>query len=118
MSIPVPGTVAARVTVTVMMLLLAIGGRPTTAIGTWPNLAFAVAQTATSHEEEEERHAGKTTGATSGRRTPAPDTFRRATRAQATHDRAAARRRVPTFARIATHRDADLRNGIGTPLRC
>ena len=117
MPIPVPGTVAARVTVTVMMLLLAIGGRPVTAVGTWLSLTFIVTQATTSHEEEEERHASKGATATSQRRIPGSDTPAFGTTCRVTHGSVSPRQQ-PAVARVATHRDADLRNGIGTSLRC
>jgi hypothetical protein len=116
-SFPGPGTVASRITVTVMMLLLACGGPATMAVGSWLNVTFILAQAGPIHEEEEERHAGHGTTATSGRRASPSITSQRAACRRAAHGRATSERR-PALAHVPTHRDADLRNGLGTPLRC
>ena len=100
-----------------MMLLLAFGGRATVAVGSWLNVTFLVAQSSAGHEEEEERHAGKGAAAAPGQRESTPVGLERVAAQGSAHARTAAGRRpVPT--RIATHRDADRRNGIGTSMRC
>ena len=116
MSCRPPRTIAARLTVAAMILLLALGGRVGPALGSWLSSAFLLTQLA-PHEEEEERHSGKGASTHTGRRAhhplPAPAT--------APHGASLGRPvsdRRPFTARTPAHREADLRNGLGAPMRC
>jgi len=116
-SFPRSGTTGARIAAMAMMLLLVFGGA-TMPVASWLNLTFLVMQTTTGHEEEEEqRHTGKCTRSTCGRNDRIPDNSKRSARGTIICGLAVSHR-LPTLAKLTTHRDADLRNGIGTSLRC
>lgn len=108
-----------RLTVTVMMLLLAFGGRATVALGLAVNAAAASngGTVPVQEEEEEHRHATKAAATAAGRGDHRP--FRPQPSAwQILPGSERGARAIAAVSRTATHRDADRRNGIGTALRC
>jgi hypothetical protein len=100
-----------------MVVLLACGGQAVMTVGSWLNVNLLLTQAATGHEEEEERHSGKGTTATSGRRVSPSVSCPQAPCQRPAHCRATSQR-PPALAHTPAHRDADLRNGIGTAMRC